>query len=102
LKSLPCPYDESADADAGVAAASASAKARHKLSLINLGGNWCTDSGILPATMELAPVKAFVQAHYGIVKVDVDRFDKNLQIPARYGIAQRLEGAHPLRASEEG
>jgi hypothetical protein len=42
--------------------------------------------------MELPEMQAFLKAHYEIVSVDVGRFDKNLQIPARYGITDRLEG----------
>ena len=89
---LPYPYDERADAVAQVAAAAARAKARHKLLLIDLGGNWCPDCRILAGTMELPEVKAFVRAHYEVVTVDVGRFDRNLQIPAHYGITRRLEG----------
>ena len=89
---LPLPYDEQADADAVVAAAKARAKAEHKLLLIDLGGNWCPDCRILAGTIDLPEVKAFVDAHYEVVTVDVGRFNKNLQIPAHYGITQRLEG----------
>jgi thiol-disulfide isomerase/thioredoxin len=89
---LPYPYDEHADADAKVAAAKARARAAHKLLLIDLGGNWCPDCRILAGTLDLPEVKAFVDAHYEVVTVDVGRFDRNLQIPARYGITRRLEG----------
>lgn len=89
---LPYPYDEGADASAQVAAAAARAKARHKLLLIDLGGNWCPDCRILAGTMELPEVRTFVRAHYEVVTVDVGRFDRNMQIPAHYGIARRLNG----------
>ena len=93
---LPYPYDEAANADAAVAAARARAAASHKRLLIDLGGNWCADCRILAATLELPEVRAFVAAHYELVQVDVGRFDKNLQIPARYGIKSRLEGVPSL------
>ena len=93
---LPYPYDEAASADAMVAAAKARARARHKLLLIDLGGNWCADCRILAATIELPEVRAFVGAHYEMVTVDVGHFDRNLQIPARYGITGRLEGVPSL------
>lgn len=89
---LPYPYDEKASADQVVAAADAKARAEHKLLFIDLGGNWCPDCRILAATMDLPSLKPFVEAHYVVVTVDVGRFDKNLQIPARYGIKRRLEG----------
>ena len=93
---LPYPYEEKADANAQVAAAKASAKAQGKLLLIDLGGNWCGDCRVLAATMDLPELKAFVEAHYQVVSVDVGRFDKNLQVPAHYGITQRLEGVPAL------
>lgn len=93
---LPYPYDEAADADAAVAKAKARAKSSRKMLLIGLGGNWCGDCRILAATMELPEMKAFVAKHFEVVEVDVGRFDKNLQIPARYGITQRLEGVPAL------
>jgi len=93
---LPYPYDENADASAALDRALTRARARHKLVLIDLGGNWCGDCRILSATMDLPEVKAFLDRHYEVVSVDVGRFDKNLQIPARYGITTRLEGVPAL------
>jgi thiol-disulfide isomerase/thioredoxin len=95
-KPLPLPYDESANADAAVAAAKARAIRGKKLLLIDLGGNWCLDCRILAGTMEAAPLKGWLAKHYEIVTVDIGRFDKNLQIPARYGISKRLEGVPAL------
>jgi thiol-disulfide isomerase/thioredoxin len=86
------PYNEYADADSDVARAFAQARAEHKRVLIDLGGNWCADCRILAGLMELPEVKRFVDAHYVVVIVDVGRFNRNLQIPAHFGITQRLEG----------
>ncbi len=94
---IPYPYDEQANADRDVARAKARAKKLHKLLMIDLGGNWCADCRLLTATMEQAPeLKAFVEKHYVVVLVDVGRFDKNLQIPAHYGITERLVGVPAL------
>ncbi|RAK58866.1 thiol reductase thioredoxin [Phenylobacterium hankyongense] len=93
---LPYPYDEQADADAVVAKAKARAKAAHKLLIVDLGGNWCPDCRVLAATMARPELKAFIDRHYEVVMVDVGRFDRNLQIPARYGITRRLEGVPAL------
>jgi thiol-disulfide isomerase/thioredoxin len=92
---LPLPYDAKADAKADVAAAFAKAKAGHKLLLIDLGGNWCPDCRILAAIMRLPEVAAFVNAHYEVAVVDVGHEDRNLDIPARYGV-KRLEGVPSL------
>lgn len=86
------PYDEHADADKAVAAAFARARLSHKRVLIDLGGNWCGDCLVLANLMELPELKTFMQANFEMVSVDVGRFNKNLQVPARFGITQRLEG----------
>jgi thiol-disulfide isomerase/thioredoxin len=86
------PFNEYADADRDVADAFAQARARNKRVLIDLGANWCADCRILAGLMELPEVKQFLDAHFVIVTVDVGRFNRNLQIPARFGITQRLEG----------
>lgn len=92
---LPLPYDEKADAEAAVNAAMTRAKANKKLLLIDLGGNWCADCRILAGTMELPQLKAFLRRHYELVMVDIGRYDRNMQIPERYGIA-RPEGVPAL------
>jgi hypothetical protein len=88
---LPLPYDAEADAVKAVAAAKAKARAERKLLLIDLGGNWCLDCRILAGTMKLPRLKPFLDKHYVEVMVDVGRFDRNLAIPAHYGIT-RLRG----------
>jgi thiol-disulfide isomerase/thioredoxin len=93
---LPYPYEEKADANAAVAKAKAKARTARKLLIIDLGGNWCGDCRILAATMELPELKAFIRQNYEVVAVDTGRFDKNLQIPARYGITGRLKGVPSL------
>ncbi|HSZ74055.1 MAG TPA: thioredoxin family protein [Rhizomicrobium sp.] len=89
---LPIPYNESANADADVAAAKARAQASGKLLLIDLGGNWCGDCRVLAGIMALPEMKTFMDTHYVMVAVDVGRFNRNLQVPAHYGITHRLEG----------
>lgn len=88
---LPTPYDSRVDADAALAATIARAKASGKRVLIDLGGNWCTDCRILAAVMELPELKTFLAKHYEIVEIDVGRMNKNMQIPARYGVT-KLDG----------
>ena len=85
------PYDESANADTAVDAAFARAKRSGKRVLIDLGGNWCGDCIVLANLMQLPELKPFLAAHFEIVSVDVGRFDRNLQIPARFGMVERLK-----------
>jgi thiol:disulfide interchange protein len=90
------PYDEAANADAQVAAAFARAQKSHKRVLIDLGGNWCVDCLVLTNFVRLPEMHSFVEAHYEVVLVDVGRFNRNLQIPARFGITKRLDGVPAL------
>lgn len=94
------PYDESADAMAAVNAAFARAKKSHKRVLIDLGGNWCGDCIVLANIMLLPEMKPFVKKHFEVVAVDVGRFDKNLGVPARFGITDRLKGVPSVIIAE--
>jgi len=89
---LPLPYEESANADRAVAAAMARAKKGGKLLLIDLGGNWCLDCRLLAGTMQTEPLRTWLGRHFEMVMVDVGRFDKNLQVPRRFGMTGKLEG----------
>ncbi len=94
------PYDEAQNADAAVDAAFARAKKNGKRVLIDLGGNWCGDCIVLANIMQLPQMKSFLEAHFERVSVDVGRFDKNLQIPARFKITNRLEGVPAVIIAE--
>jgi thiol-disulfide isomerase/thioredoxin len=82
---LPKPYDASANATADVDAALARAKLSGKRVLLDLGGNWCGDCRFLAGVMDIPAVKSFVDRNFETVFVDVGHFDKNLDIPARFG-----------------
>ena len=90
------PYNEAANADAQVAAAFARAQKSHKRVLIDLGGNWCVDCIVLANFVRLPEMRRFMEAHYEEVLVDVGRFNRNLQVPARFGITERLKGVPAL------
>lgn len=92
---LPYPYHSDADAVRAVAAAKMRAAASGKLLLVDLGGNWCPDCRILSGVMDLPVLKAFVDAYYVLVVVDVGLIDKNLQIPAHYGVGKKQLPAVP-------
>ncbi|WP_184114182.1 thioredoxin family protein [Sphingomonas abaci] len=88
---LPLPY-HAGSAKAAVAEARARALKSRKRLLIDLGGNWCLDCRLLAGVMELPRMRPFVAKHFEVVTVDVGRFDQNLDIPAHYGIKDRLKG----------
>jgi thiol-disulfide isomerase/thioredoxin len=80
------PYDVSADAEKDVAAAFQRARKNGKRVLIDLGGNWCGDCVVLANIMLLPDLKPFLDKHFEIVSVDTGRHNKNMQIPALYGV----------------
>jgi thiol-disulfide isomerase/thioredoxin len=85
------PYDPNANAAAAVDAAFARARKSGKRVLIDMGGNWCGDCIVLANLMQLPELKGFMGSHFEIVSVDVGRFNKNLDIPARFGMVDRLK-----------
>ena len=78
-------YDESADAPTQVAQALAKAKSDNKQLMIVFGANWCGDCKMLDGEFKKPALKALLDANYVIVKVDVNRFNKNLDVVRPYG-----------------
>jgi len=78
-------YDESADAQAQVSQALAKAKADNKQVMIVFGANWCGDCKMLDGEFKKLALKTLLDANYVIVKVDVNRFNKNLDVVKPYG-----------------
>ena len=78
-------YDESADAQAQVSQALAKAKAGNKQVMIVFGANWCGDCKMLDGEFKKPAMKALLDANYIVVKVDVNRFNKNLDVVKPYG-----------------
>ncbi len=78
-------YDESADAAAFVVQALAKAKSDDKQLMIVFGANWCGDCKMLDGEFKKPALKALLDKNYVIVKVDVNRFNKNLEVVKAYG-----------------
>jgi thioredoxin 1 len=79
------PYDEAADAKAQVATTLAAAKAHNKNAMIVFGANWCGDCKMLDGEFKKPAFAALLDKHYVVVKVDVGRFNKNLDVVKPYG-----------------
>jgi thiol-disulfide isomerase/thioredoxin len=84
IVAAPHPYDEGADADAVVAAAQQQAQAAGKRLMVVFGANWCPDCRALAGVLQMGDVRGWTDQHYVIVEVDVGRFDKNLDLAARF------------------
>ena len=80
------PYDEAADARADVQRALAGAAAAKAAVLVVFGANWCADCRILDMAMKQEPTAAVVAREFRVVKVDVGRFDRNVDVASAYGV----------------
>lgn len=78
------PYDEAADAKRDIDDALAAAKKSGKSVLLVFGANWCGDCKVLDAELKREKVDHLVRDHSHVVKVDVGRFNRNLDIVNRY------------------
>ena len=79
-------YDESADARAGIEQARVQAAAAGKRVLVVFGANWCGDCRVLDLSMKQGRLKELIEAKFLVVKVDVGRFDRNVDLAQRYGV----------------
>jgi thioredoxin 1 len=79
-------YDETADARADIEQARSRAEAAGKRVLIVFGANWCGDCRVLDTAMQVGRLRSLVDARFIVVKVDVARFDRNVDIAQRYGV----------------
>lgn len=79
------PYNEAADAKADIQAGLAEARASHSAVLLIFGANWCEDCRALNAALKAEKSADLLTRAFKVVKIDVGRFDRNLDIAAAYG-----------------
>ena len=94
------PYDETANAKEQIQAALTKAKAENKSALIVFGANWCGDCKMLDIEMRQGELARLVNDRLVVVKVDVGKFDRNVDVAARYGnvIKKGIPSVAMLRA----
>ncbi len=79
-------YNESADAKAEIRATlDEAAKAKLPV-LVVFGANWCGDCRMLDAAFKGGASAPLIAKSYKVVKVDVGRFDHNVDIAEAYGV----------------
>ncbi len=98
----PRPFDVTRDASADVDAALAAAGESGKNVLLVLGGNWCHDSRGLAAKFEKSKLARTIAENYELVWVDVGHRDRNLHVPARFGIPELYGTPTVLILSADG
>jgi len=79
-------YDEKADARHEIEAAKATAGVESKNIVLVFGANWCGDCRALDAQMHKSDLASILEANFVVVKVDVGRFDKNLELAEQYHV----------------
>ncbi len=89
-------YDPGQDAGKAIDAALAAARADGKLVFVDFGADWCYDCVVLEELFKDSAVATVLRANYHVVRVDVGKFDRNLDISRRYG--SPIEGGVPAAA----
>lgn len=79
-------YDEAADAKAQIRSALADAQRANVPVLVVFGANWCGDCKVLDMAFKSGASAPLIAKNYRVVKVDVGRFDRNVDIAESYGV----------------
>ena len=80
------PYDESANAKMEIQLALAEATKDGVPVLVVFGANWCGDCKVLDMAMKQGASAPFYAREFKVVKVDVGRFNRNVDIAESYGV----------------
>jgi thioredoxin len=80
------PYNEAADAKADIQRALAQARTGHRPVLVVFGANWCPDCRALDIAMKIGRNAELIGREFAVVKVDVGRFDRNVDVAAAYDV----------------
>jgi len=80
------PYNETADAKLDISQALTQAAAAKTPVIVVFGANWCGDCKMLDAAMKHGASAPLLARDFKIVKVNVGRFDKNLDVAESYGV----------------
>ena len=79
-------YDEAADAKAQIRSALADAQRANVPVLVVFGANWCGDCKVLDMAFKSGASAPLIAKNYRVVKVNVGRFDRNVDIAESYGV----------------
>src|SRR6185436_257225 len=80
------PYNESADAKLDIRQALTQASATNTPVIVVFGANWCGDCKMLDSAMKKGASAPLLSRDFKVVKVNVGRFDKNLDVAKSYGV----------------
>ncbi len=80
------PYDEAADAKADIRASLEEASKAMVPVLVVFGANWCGDCKVLDLAFKTGASAPLIHKNFKVVKVNVGRFDRNVDIAEAYGV----------------
>ncbi len=80
------PYDEAADAKAQIRSALLEANRANVPVLVVFGANWCGDCKVLDIAFKEGAAAPLIARNFRVVKVDVGRFNRNVDIAMSYGV----------------
>lgn len=80
------PYDEAADAAAQVRATVKEAAPLKLPVLVVFGANWCGDCKMLDTAFKEGAVAPLIAQRFRLVKVNVGKFDRNVEMAQAYGV----------------
>ena len=80
------PYNEAADARLEIKQALAQATKDGVPVLVVFGANWCGDCKVLDMAFKDSASAPLIAREYKVVKVDVGRFNRNVDIAESYGV----------------
>ena len=79
-------YDEAADAKAEIRSTLVQAQRAKVPVLVVFGANWCGDCKVLDTAFKSGASAPLIQTNFKVVKVNVGKFDKNVDIAESYGL----------------
>jgi protein disulfide-isomerase len=80
------PYDEAADAQRDIQSAQAQAAQAKVPLIVVFGANWCADCKVLDLAMKQGASAELMRRDFRVVKVNVGRFDRNVDLAEGYGV----------------
>lgn len=79
-------YDEAADAKADIVATLAEAQRAKVPVIVVFGANWCGDCKMLDMAFKTGASAPLIAEKFKVVKVNVGRFDRNVDVAESYGV----------------
>jgi thioredoxin 1 len=79
-------FDENADAHRAIREAIVEASRTHRNIVLDFGANWCGDCHALEAQIRKPELASLIASNFVVVNIDVGRFNKNLDLAAKYRV----------------